>query len=72
MALSLGVAAIFIGIAMIIVGWKGGGPQNMETNIIGMLKGEYLPTFNPGQTSAFDKGAPTTATTGGANSSGKK
>lgn len=73
MGLALGVAAMFFGVVFIIVGWKGGGTQAMETNLIGMMKGEYLPVQNPGQKSALDSGttAPT-STTGGANSSGKK
>lgn len=74
MALTLGVAAMFFGVAIIIVGWKGGGTQDMETNLVGMLKGEYLPVENPGQTSALSSGNTTapTSTTGGANSSGTK
>lgn len=77
MALALGVAAMFFGVVFIIVGYKGGGTSAMETNLLGMFKGEYLPNQNPGQTSAFDsttttKKTPTTSTTGGANSSGTK
>lgn len=72
MALTLGVAAMFFGVVFIIVGWKGGGPQAMESNLAGMIKGEYLPVQNPGQKSAFDSGTAPTSTTGGANSSGKK
>lgn len=73
MGLALGVAAMFIGVVFVISGWKGGGPPAMEQNLIGMLKGEYLPAQNPGQKSAFDTGnAPATSTTGGANSSGNK
>lgn len=64
---------MFFGVVFIIVGWKGGGPQAMETNLVGMIKGEYLPVQNPGQKSAFDtKSAPATSTTGGANAPGKK
>lgn len=79
MGLTLGVAAMFIGVVFIIVGWKGGGPQAMETNLLGMLKGEYLPVQNPGQTSALSSTASSTSsqstksgatsTTGGSNSS---
>jgi len=73
MALALGVAAMFFGVVFIIVGWKGGGPQAMEQNLGGMIKGEYLPVNNPGQKSAFDSGkGGATSTTGGANSSGTK
>lgn len=73
MALTLGVAAMFFGVVFVIVGWKGGGTQAMEQNLVGMIKGEYLPHDNPGQTSAFDSAnTGATATTGGANSPGKK
>lgn len=64
---------MFFGVVFIIVGWKGGGPQNMEENLLGMIKGEYLPVENPGQTNAFTTGnAAATSTTGGANAPGKK
>lgn len=78
MALAIGVAALFFGVVFIIVGWKGGGTTAMNTNLAGMMKGEYLPVNNPGQTSALDtstskpKSTGATSTTGGANSSGKK
>jgi hypothetical protein len=70
MALALGVAAMFFGVVFIIVGWKGGGPQHMEGNLVGMIKGEYLPLDNPGQTSAFDTAG--TASTGGTHKPKKK
>jgi len=73
MALALGVAAMFFGVVFIIVGWKGGGPQAMESNLAGMIKGEYLPVQNPGQTSAFDSGNFSgTAASGGAHKPKKK
>jgi hypothetical protein len=72
MALALGVAAMFFGVVFVIVGWKGGGPANMEGNLLGMMKGEYLPMNNPQNAGGSLESKPTTSTTGGANSSGKK
>lgn len=76
MGLAIGVASAFIGIVFIIVGWKGGGTNAMNENLLGMMKGEYLPVNNPGQHSALNTSKPkttgATSTTGGANSSGTK
>lgn len=71
MALSLGVAALFIGVAFIIVGYKGGGTGTMNANIGAMLRGDYLPNSQPNTTvdTSKPKSHGATATTGGANSS---
>lgn len=73
MGLAIGVAAAFFGVAFIIVGWKGGGPADMNQNITGMMKGDYLVADNPSSNTTSTKTtAPVTSTTGGANSSGTK
>lgn len=75
MALSLGVAALFFGIAFIIVGFTGGGTKAMTANLGGMIKGDYLPATG-GSTTVTNTSKPTTtgatSTTGGANNSGGK
>lgn len=68
MGLVLGVGALFFGVVFIIVGWKGGGPQNMEQNLVGMMKGDYLPANNP-PTSSSSSGSPSTSTSKNAGSS---
>lgn len=74
MALSIGVAALFFGVAFVLVGWKGGGTGAMNENLAGMLKGEYLIHDNPVTVSSTAKPTTTgaTSTTGGANNSGGK
>ena len=60
MALALGFAALFFGAAMVIVGIHGGGIRNMNSNMIAMLEGKWLP----------DGGSTTSAaTSGGGNAS---
>jgi hypothetical protein len=70
MALALGVAALFFGVAFVIVGWKGGGTDAMNQNIAGMFKGEYLIHDNPQVTNvntSKPKKTGSTSTTGGAH-----
>ena len=75
MALSLGVAALFFGVAFIIVGFTGGDTGTMISNLGGMMKGEYLPASGGSVTTTHTsktKNSGATATTGGANNSGSK
>lgn len=65
MALALGVAAMFFGVVFVIVGWKGGGTSAMNSNLAGMVKGQYP----VGTNSTSNSTAPSTSTTGGANAS---
>lgn len=69
MGLVLGVGALFFGVVFIIVGWKGGGPQHMEQNLVGMMKGEYLPVNNPPPAAQSSGGSPSTSTSKNAGSS---
>jgi hypothetical protein len=74
MVLSIGVAAAFFGVVFVIVGWKGGGTSNMNSNLVGMVKGNYLPANNSTSSTAnTSTSKPTTtgatSTTGGANAS---
>jgi hypothetical protein len=71
MALALGVGAMFFGVVFIIVGWKGNGPDAMNKNLVEMLKGNY-PVSQSTPSNSSQQSAPTTSTTGGANSSGSK
>jgi hypothetical protein len=68
LALTIGVAALFFGVVFIIVGWKGGGTDNMNTNLAGMVKGQYP----VGKTTPVTQSSAGTATTGGAHSPTKK
>jgi hypothetical protein len=62
----LGVAATFFGVVFIIVGWKGGGTEHMQQNLLGMMKGQYLPADNPQNSGGVStKSTPATSTTGG-------
>ena len=75
MALSLGVAALFFGIAFIIVGFTGGDTGTMTANLGGMMKGDYLPASGGSTTTSHTSKPKTTgatSTTGGANNSGGK
>jgi hypothetical protein len=62
MALALGVGAMLFGVVLIIVGWKGGGPDAMNKNLAGMLKGNY-PT-DGGSSSSSSSSASTSTSTG--------
>lgn len=66
MALTIGVAALFFGVVFIIVGYKGGGPNSMNQNLVGMMKGQY-PTNTAAENLAASQAGtqPATAATGG-------
>jgi hypothetical protein len=68
MALALGVGAMFFGVVFIIVGWKGGGPDAMNKNLAGMLKGNY-PTGNSSNSSSSAVTSTTSGKSVGGNTS---
>ena len=65
MAFALGVAAAFFGAAMVIVGFKGGGTQAMNSNFLGMLKGQWLNSTGSAPNTSKPTSQGSHSTTGG-------
>jgi hypothetical protein len=72
MGLVLGVAALFFGVAFVIVGYKGGDPNTLTTNLVGMMEGKWITGTQGGTPTVNVPSRGATSTTGGVHSPGTK